>query len=270
MHADRLGLHGRLVATAPASPPAASLGAISCPVGCVPVAPPRSCTACGSTGMIADKLPRARGRAGKVHDERVPDRAGDRARQRCHRRLGETSARISSAKPGASRSMTARRLRRHVAWPEPCAARRHDQPVRCREFRQDAFDLAALVGHDAARRDLEPARAQDRLREVARLVDPRAAGHPVRDGDHRGRDRRCHPIILAPRVPTDLRLARCARSGVRWARCPIPSPAPATGPLIDTFGRVGSDLRISVTDRCNFRCTLHACRGSRGCRRTRS
>ncbi|HJR98683.1 MAG TPA: GTP 3',8-cyclase MoaA [Actinomycetota bacterium] len=31
--------------------------------------------------------------------------------------------------------------------------------------------------------------------------------------------------------------------------------APSTGPLIDTFGRVGSDLRISVTDRCNFRCT---------------
>jgi cyclic pyranopterin phosphate synthase len=32
-------------------------------------------------------------------------------------------------------------------------------------------------------------------------------------------------------------------------------PAPADGPLIDTFGRVGDDLRISVTDRCNFRCT---------------
>jgi len=31
--------------------------------------------------------------------------------------------------------------------------------------------------------------------------------------------------------------------------------APSNGPLIDTFGRVGSDLRISVTDRCNFRCT---------------
>src|SRR3954454_1153379 len=25
-------------------------------------------------------------------------------------------------------------------------------------------------------------------------------------------------------------------------------------PLIDTFGRVHRDLRISVTDRCNFRC----------------
>jgi cyclic pyranopterin phosphate synthase len=31
--------------------------------------------------------------------------------------------------------------------------------------------------------------------------------------------------------------------------------APATGPLVDTFGRVADDLRISVTDRCNFRCT---------------
>ena len=25
--------------------------------------------------------------------------------------------------------------------------------------------------------------------------------------------------------------------------------------LVDTFGRVHRDLRISVTDRCNFRCT---------------
>jgi GTP 3',8-cyclase len=33
------------------------------------------------------------------------------------------------------------------------------------------------------------------------------------------------------------------------------SPAPTEGPLIDTFGRVADDLRVSVTDRCNFRCT---------------
>ncbi|WP_197378613.1 GTP 3',8-cyclase MoaA [Mycolicibacterium mengxianglii] len=32
-------------------------------------------------------------------------------------------------------------------------------------------------------------------------------------------------------------------------------PAPVTGPLIDTFGRVASDLRVSLTDRCNLRCT---------------
>ena len=31
-------------------------------------------------------------------------------------------------------------------------------------------------------------------------------------------------------------------------------PAPLAGPLMDTFGRSHSDLRISVTDRCNIRC----------------
>src|SRR5438552_769106 len=30
---------------------------------------------------------------------------------------------------------------------------------------------------------------------------------------------------------------------------------PETGPLVDRFGRVADDLRVSVTDRCNFRCT---------------
>jgi GTP 3',8-cyclase len=36
---------------------------------------------------------------------------------------------------------------------------------------------------------------------------------------------------------------------------PPTEPAPADGPLVDSFGRVANDLRISVTDRCNFRCT---------------
>ncbi|MGZ8604934.1 MAG: GTP 3',8-cyclase MoaA, partial [Actinomycetota bacterium] len=39
----------------------------------------------------------------------------------------------------------------------------------------------------------------------------------------------------------------------RWT--PPSSPAPARGPLVDTFGRAADDLRVSVTDRCNFRCT---------------
>ena len=30
---------------------------------------------------------------------------------------------------------------------------------------------------------------------------------------------------------------------------------PTSGPLVDRSGRVGNDLRISVTDRCNFRCS---------------
>jgi cyclic pyranopterin phosphate synthase len=33
----------------------------------------------------------------------------------------------------------------------------------------------------------------------------------------------------------------------------MPTDPPA--PLVDTFGRVANDLRVSVTDRCNFRCT---------------
>ncbi len=33
------------------------------------------------------------------------------------------------------------------------------------------------------------------------------------------------------------------------------TPPPAEGPLVDTFDRIADDLRVSVTDRCNFRCT---------------
>jgi cyclic pyranopterin phosphate synthase len=36
---------------------------------------------------------------------------------------------------------------------------------------------------------------------------------------------------------------------------PSNAPPPSVGPLVDTFGRVADDLRVSVTDRCNFRCT---------------
>ena len=33
------------------------------------------------------------------------------------------------------------------------------------------------------------------------------------------------------------------------------SPCPTEGPLVDTFGRVATDLRVSLTDLCNLRCT---------------
>jgi cyclic pyranopterin phosphate synthase len=35
----------------------------------------------------------------------------------------------------------------------------------------------------------------------------------------------------------------------------LEAAAPADGRLLDTFGRIADDLRVSVTDRCNFRCT---------------
>jgi cyclic pyranopterin phosphate synthase len=34
-----------------------------------------------------------------------------------------------------------------------------------------------------------------------------------------------------------------------------PAPLVETGPLLDTFGRVAGDLRVSLTDRCQLRCT---------------
>jgi GTP 3',8-cyclase len=36
---------------------------------------------------------------------------------------------------------------------------------------------------------------------------------------------------------------------------PAEGPPPETGPLVDTFGRRHDNLRVSVTDRCNLRCT---------------
>jgi GTP 3',8-cyclase len=43
--------------------------------------------------------------------------------------------------------------------------------------------------------------------------------------------------------------------GLPSLRSAVVSDAPDTGPLIDTFGRVATDLRVSLTDRCNLRCT---------------
>jgi len=43
--------------------------------------------------------------------------------------------------------------------------------------------------------------------------------------------------------------------GVPSLRQAAVTEAPSSGPLIDTFGRVATDLRVSLTDRCNLRCT---------------
>lgn len=36
---------------------------------------------------------------------------------------------------------------------------------------------------------------------------------------------------------------------------PVVAGMPASGPLLDTYGRAATDLRVSLTDRCNLRCT---------------
>src|SRR6476620_3304971 len=42
---------------------------------------------------------------------------------------------------------------------------------------------------------------------------------------------------------------------VRPAHSAATTAAPGTGGLVDTHGRVATDLRVSLTDRCNLRCT---------------
>jgi cyclic pyranopterin phosphate synthase len=42
--------------------------------------------------------------------------------------------------------------------------------------------------------------------------------------------------------------------GVPSVQRPV-SGIPTDGPLVDTYGRVATDLRVSLTDRCNLRCT---------------
>jgi GTP 3',8-cyclase len=43
--------------------------------------------------------------------------------------------------------------------------------------------------------------------------------------------------------------------GVPSLRPAVAADAPSSGPLIDTYGRIATDLRVSLTDRCNLRCT---------------
>lgn len=40
----------------------------------------------------------------------------------------------------------------------------------------------------------------------------------------------------------------------RQGASPGPSQGPSEGPLLDSYGRVATDLRVSLTDRCNLRC----------------
>lgn len=43
--------------------------------------------------------------------------------------------------------------------------------------------------------------------------------------------------------------------GMPSVRRATPVGAPSDGPLLDTLGRAATDLRVSLTDRCNLRCT---------------
>jgi uncharacterized membrane protein YccF (DUF307 family) len=65
-----------------------------------------------------------------------------------------------------------------------------------------------------------------------------------------GQGDRAHRSTRSPGGPvtlTDLGLPMPVRRA--------PAGMPGTGPLVDSYGRVATDLRVSLTDRCNLRCT---------------
>ena len=102
--------------------------------GWAPVAPPRSSTACGTTGSTAASDSRTPfGLPGRFRISADSDGAGDAPGERGHRRLGEPGRPHQLREPGGlAFDHGAGRLRRHVARTEPGAAGRHDEPVRRR------------------------------------------------------------------------------------------------------------------------------------------
>jgi GTP 3',8-cyclase len=61
------------------------------------------------------------------------------------------------------------------------------------------------------------------------------------------------PGYPAAMGPVELGLPALRRTGAPHAG--LPADRPADPRLVDTYGRVATDLRVSLTDRCNLRCT---------------
>ena len=65
--------------------------------------------------------------------------------------------------------------------------------------------------------------------------------------------RRCEEGAIEHQAARRLRSMKAVPIAIS-SRRPAALSMPTTGPLVDSFGRVHTDLRISVTDRCNLRC----------------
>ena len=130
-------------------------------------------------------------------------------------------------------------LHRVGAWPSPTPP----SGGRCRL-------RTAHVAFDAARFCIDTLKATLPIwkREVWRGGEDWGACHLEGDGPRAEPGspsiRRASPSVNPSVVPIVL--------GRR--RSTAPARRRADGPLVDTFGRIHSDLRISLTDNCNFRC----------------
>src|SRR6266536_2221925 len=203
----------------------------------------------------------------QVQDEGLPHGSSDPAGQGGLRRVRQPGGPRELGQPRRlALQDRPRRLGGDVAGPEPRAAGRDDQRGSLRgELSQYGLDLGSLVRHHPPLDVAEPGLPQQLRGHLARGVLARSPGHPVRDRDHhrsdvgaRGPVVAHHPIVApaGPIAGSDPRPIRSTLEGMTTeAWNPPTDDAPAAGPLVDTLGRVANDLRVSVTDRCNFRCT---------------
>ena len=106
---------------------------------------------------------------------------------------------------------------------------------------QDSHQLRAMADANALAVLPDGDGCRGRGRVDVLLTDPeRLSADPVGSGSPPDGDRGARRHLAGPRT-----------GPVR-----VPSRAmPTEGPLVDRYGRVHDDLRISVTDRCNLRCT---------------
>ena len=171
-------------------------------------------------------------------------------------RRGRRRARRCSGCPGnpvssmVSFELLARpALRRMAGHAEP-AARPRCRPSPPRPFRRRPDGKVHFV---RVRR-----RAGRRRRAAGALGGRPGLAPPHRHGPGPGPAARSPTATASPRATPSASSSSPTSdpAPVAWRdRCPPRSTPEVPRPLVDSFGRVHRDLRISVTDRCNFRCT---------------
>ena len=203
------------------------------------------------------------GRARQVHDQSAaPARPRPRAtappsawREPCGpHHLGEPRGLTIDHGPASPRASRRGGRNRCPRWSRP-------GPVSSASDSRRRLDVATLVGHDDPAAHLEPDALQDRRREVARGVARACRALTPSETVTTAASQVVHAVYRAQLART----TGAARARMDRLRAGYAGPDdlaathatrdPPTGPLVDTFGRVADDLRISVTDRCNFRCT---------------
>src|ERR671918_566467 len=206
-----------------------------------------------SGGDRLEGFDRATGATRQVQDQRRPDRPRDASREIGHRGGGPAGRAHRLGQPGhLAVDHGSGGLGRDVAGSQSRPAGGDHQHGRGGQLSERRLDPVPLVRNDLATHHVEP-RGLERLgHRRPGQVRTGSLGHPVAHGQRR----RCGPAHSAM-LPAGRLVRQGAPAAVPGkAECPpMWNDGSVRDPLVDRFGRVATDLRVSVIDRCNFRCT---------------